>query len=129
MSRPTHHRNPGITIVTLAVSFLPFISGCVDPPPNPLPIERGSDFNLPPDRRPSPERYREVSELLRSAEGRVSAAIFDLDSRLVFAHEGGDRFELASVAKIYILAAYLDKLAQEGRGPGPEEFELMRAMI
>ena len=129
MPIPPHcPRIPNITLALFCtMTSLPLLAGCVDPPPNPLPIERGSDRSRPPD--PNPEQYREVSELLSQGEGRVSVAVADTAARVVFAHEGRDQFELASVAKVYILAAYLEKLAQEGRGPSPEEFDLMQAMI
>jgi hypothetical protein len=131
MPIPPHcPRIPSITIVLFCtMTTLPLLAGCVDPPPNPLPLERGSNRSRPPDPTPSSEQYREVSELLSQGEGRVSVAVADTAPRVVFAHAGQDKFELASVAKVYILAAYLDKLAQEVRGPSPEEFDLMQAMI
>src|SRR5688500_14067946 len=108
MPIPPHNaRTPSITVVLLcAMSSLPLIAGCVDPPPNPLPIEGGSNRSRPADSKLSSESFREVSELLSRGEGRVSVAVTDTAPRLVFAHAGQDRFELASVAKVYILAAY-----------------------
>ena len=131
MPIPSHYpRIPRITLVLVCtMTTLPLLAGCVDPPPNPLPIERGSNRGRPSDPNLASEQYREVSELLSEGEGRVSVAVADTTPRVVFAHAGQDQFELASVAKVYILAAYLDRLAQEGRGPGPEEFDLMQAMI
>jgi len=131
MPIPPHYpRIPSITLVLVcAMSSLSLLAGCVDPPLNPLPIERGSNRSRPPDPDLSSEAYREVSELLSQSEGRVSVAVSDTAPKLVFAHAGQVQFELASVAKVYILAAYLEKLAQEGSGPSPEEFDLMEAMI
>jgi len=110
------------------ISSFVFVSGCVDPPPTPLRFDPRSEPKATPVSL-SPDQFQDVSEVLSGSEGRVSLAIVDTSSRVVFDHAGSERFELASVAKIYILAAYLDLLAQTGEGPNPEELEQMRRMI
>jgi len=119
-------RTASAIAILCAMSSLTFLSGCVDPVPPPL-LHR-SDPNVPAESLPS-DQFQEVAELLSRSEGRVGVAIINITPRVVFQHAGDERFELASVAKIYILVAYLDRLAQEGRGPGPEEYEAVRAMI
>ena len=113
--------------VLCAMSSLVSLSGCVDPAP-PLMFDPGSDPKATPESLPS-DQFPDVTELLSQGEGRVSLAVVDTEANLVFAHAGDERFELASVTKVYILAAYLDMLAQRGEGPNPDELELMRRMI
>jgi hypothetical protein len=48
---------------------------------------------------------------------------------VVFQYRQDERYELASVAKIYILLAYLDRLSHEQRIPTPDEIDQMRTMI
>ena len=66
---------------------------------------------------------------LLAADGRVGAVVADTRRGVLFRQNAAETHMLASVAKIYILAAYLDTLAAADREPTEDELWLMEAMI
>jgi hypothetical protein len=69
-----------------------------------------------------------MTYVLNGREGRASVAVFDSE-RVLYEQSGEQRHALASVAKVYILLTYLDKLAREQREPDSEEVFWLEAMI
>ena len=77
---------------------------------------------------PVVEVERDLHTLASVTAGSVGLSLVGLDGPILTVND--DRqFMLASVAKLYILFAYLDRLSQAGRGPSAEDYALMRAMI
>jgi beta-lactamase class A len=71
----------------------------------------------------------DLGPFLLAQEGRVGAAVVDTRRGVVFRQNAAEPHVLASVAKVYILIAYLDLLGQEQREPTPQELEQMEFMI
>jgi beta-lactamase class A len=64
-----------------------------------------------------------------ATESRVGVALISSEQGLVLGRQPDSPFVLASVAKVYILSAYLDQLAQDGRKITESDMELAQAMI
>ena len=71
----------------------------------------------------------EMNALAGASESRVGIALMTTDHGLVLGRQPDSPFVLASVAKIYILTAYLDQLAREERKITESDMELAQAMI
>ncbi|HEY7465190.1 MAG TPA: hypothetical protein VIB47_00700, partial [Dehalococcoidia bacterium] len=71
----------------------------------------------------------EMNALAGASESRVGVALMTTDQGLVLGRQPDSPFVLASVAKIYILTAYLDQLAREERKITESDMELAQAMI
>jgi beta-lactamase class A len=71
----------------------------------------------------------EMNALAGASESRVGVALITSDHGLVLARQPDSPFVLASVAKVYILTAYLDQLAREERKITESDMELAQAMI
>jgi beta-lactamase class A len=69
-----------------------------------------------------------IDELLDALPGRAGVAILR-DGQAVFVRDEGHPYRLASVAKLFILAAYLDRLSAEQRPPDDWEYGLLESMI
>ena len=71
----------------------------------------------------------EIEDRIAAYLTEVSVTVLDPEGDYVLSIEPERRFELASVAKVYILAAYLDKLEQEGTHVAETDLALMSPMI
>ena len=71
----------------------------------------------------------EMNAVAGASESRVGVALITSDHGLVLARQPDSPFVLASVAKVYILTAYLDQLAREERKITESDMELAQAMI
>jgi len=72
---------------------------------------------------------KDLNVLLARHEGRAGAVILDTDSGVIYENGGEERFQLASVSKLYILVAYLDSIEREDRQANEWELKMMTAMI
>jgi hypothetical protein len=63
------------------------------------------------------------------SQANVSAVLTDMSGKVIFESRPGERHTLASIAKVYILVAFLDRLSQEDRLPSEEENLLLEDMI
>lgn len=74
------------------------------------------------------ELQARIDALLLELPGQVGVAVLR-PGEVLFARDEGRAYPLASVAKLYILGAYLDHVALEQRAPDDWEYELLDAMI
>lgn len=76
------------------------------------------------------ELQSRIDALLTELPGQVSIAILRPGEGVVFSRDEARPYRLASVAKLFIMAAYLDRLAAlEARPPDEFEYSLLEAMI
>ena len=66
---------------------------------------------------------------LAAQRGRASAVIRGAGGEVLYESRSRERFELASVGKVFILAAYLDLLERENREANYWEHEMLTVMI
>jgi hypothetical protein len=71
----------------------------------------------------------EMNAMAGASESRVGVAMISSDQGLVLDRQADTPFVLASVAKVYILAAYLDQLARTDRKITESDMELAQDMI
>jgi hypothetical protein len=71
----------------------------------------------------------DLEAALAENEGNGGMALLDAQGNLALDVGASKPFVLASVAKIYVLVAYLDTLTAEGLGPTEADMELLEAMI
>lgn len=87
-----------------------------------------------PQRDPPPavasidELQARIDALLVELPGQAGVAVLR-PGEVLFTRDEGRAYRLASVAKLFILGAYLDRLAIEQRPPDAWEYELLDAMI
>ncbi len=62
-------------------------------------------------------------------EARLGVAVRWSNGETMFMRNAREPFPLASVAKVYMLVAYLDRLEREGRGPDEAEVDMLSSMI
>ncbi|MGE0058992.1 MAG: serine hydrolase [Dehalococcoidia bacterium] len=74
------------------------------------------------------ELQARIDELLLELPGQIGIAVLR-PGEVLFSRDEGRAFPLASVAKLFILGAYLDRLALEQRPPDDWEYDLLDAMI
>lgn len=60
---------------------------------------------------------------------KLGVAVRWSNGETLYLRNSGEPFPLASVAKVYMLVAYLDRLEREHRGPDESEVDLLRSMI
>ena len=72
---------------------------------------------------------RHLNLVMTHQNGRASAVILDTSGGIVYQKEGDQRYQLASVSKLYILTAYLDLIERQDREANDWEREMMAAMI
>lgn len=71
-----------------------------------------------------------ISALLeQQPEARIGVALRWSNGETLFMRNAREPFPLASVAKVYMLVAYLDRLQREHRGPDEDEVEILSSMI
>jgi beta-lactamase class A len=94
----------------------------------PLPLPAPVDIGAVNQRRLDSVNLQ-VNALAGASESRVGVALISSDQGLVLGRQPDSPFVLASVAKVYILSAYLDQLAREERKITESDMELAQAMI
>jgi beta-lactamase class A len=67
--------------------------------------------------------------LAEQPEAQVGIAVRWSNGETLYLRNANEPFPMASVAKVYMLVAYLERLATEHRTPDPEEFDLLTSMI
>ena len=71
-----------------------------------------------------------IDDLLQAQPGaRLGVAVRWSNGETLYMRNAQEPFPLASVAKTYMLVAYLDRLENENRVPNEDEMELLRSMI
>ncbi len=90
-------------------------------PPEPLPESPATVLNFD-------ELQTAIDLMLLRYPGRISVSVLS-EQGFVFGRDAGSPFVLASVVKIYLLAGYLDFLAQQPREPDALESFMLEAMI
>ncbi|MFN8472402.1 MAG: serine hydrolase [Anaerolineae bacterium] len=102
------------------------IDGTPAPPPDPSPG------------RTSPAMWQELPlaalspdalDYLHQRAGSIGVAVIVPDQHIIYTANGHDLFHLASVAKVIIMLALLDKAQAEGRELTPEEMSHLEPMI
>lgn len=79
---------------------------------------------------PAPGALRlELRSLMEEQETNVGLAVLDSEGGLLLEYESERPFVLASVAKLYILVAYLHDLEQRGVQPSDADMALLEPMI
>jgi beta-lactamase class A len=123
-SAPEDAETPEIVIESYAEA--------VEPPPD-EPVDAAGD-DAPPS-RPAPaavfsfgELQIRIDELQDEQPGRAGVAVLR-DGQVLFVRDEGHPYRLASVAKLFILTAYLDRLSAEQRPPDDWEYGLLESMI
>jgi hypothetical protein len=71
----------------------------------------------------------EVGQVATPGPPRVGVTLLSAEPAPLVSYNADQPFVLASVAKVYILTAYLDLIAQGGRRPTESDMELMQDMI
>jgi hypothetical protein len=71
----------------------------------------------------------EIEDMLSTTPVDVGVAVVDAEGGLILGANERTPFVLASVAKVYILAAFLDEIHREGRSMNDSDVLLMDAMI
>jgi beta-lactamase class A len=71
----------------------------------------------------------DLQPFLLGDKARVSAVVMSPSGRTMLQTRPRERHTLASVAKVYILVTFLDRVSDEGRPLSPEEEGLMEDMI
>jgi hypothetical protein len=78
---------------------------------------------------PEAEGIGILEPFILGSQANVSAVLTDMSGKVMFESHPGERHTLASVAKVYILVAFLDVLSKEDRLPSDEEHLLLEDMI
>jgi beta-lactamase class A len=81
------------------------------------------------DRLPTDDDLERFEPFILNGAGNVSAIVMDTAGAVKFETDPNERHTLASVAKVYILAAFLDTVSSEGRMPTDYENTLLEDMI
>lgn len=91
---------------------------------------------MPPQERPTPAApldppvsLKGLRQVLGETTGRMGIAVIDTKQGVLFQSGAGEPHALASVAKIYLLVAFLGQLEEEQREPTQLESDLMATMI
>jgi hypothetical protein len=75
------------------------------------------------------KQLQPVVPFLSSQEGQAGMAVIDSRHHVVLEADSHQPFVLASVAKLYILTAYLNLVASENRDLTPDEHDILADMI
>lgn len=83
----------------------------------------------PPELTSGPKTLTALNQIAEIHPGQVDIAILDTAEGLLYSQSDNRKRALASVGKVYIMIAYLDRIEREGREPTYWEYRMMEAMI
>ena len=97
-----------------------------------LPVAMDAQLSAPqvPAAAPGPGTVKAgIEDMLTTSEVDAGVALMDSGGDLVLGSGEDQPFVLASVAKVYILVAYLDQVSSEGRRLSDSDLSLLQPMI